>query len=415
MNTIEGTSAVANASTKKPMKIRKAYRFRLYPTPEQERQFRQFSGCCRAVYNAALCQRELYGQRHKLNFVTQANELPACKRALCWLKDAPSHSLQAALKDLDRAFQNFFAGCSSFPTPRLKSRGDSFRLPELKSDFDPRGDHIRIAKAGLVRWVAHREMQGIPKNCTISREGNWWFASVQCEIEIDDPVCASNQVVGVDLGVAQPLALSDGSFPAFHKITKRHKRRLRVLQQQLSRKRRGSNNRRKAARKVAAYQAHMARRRKDSAHKATTQIVRNHRLVAIEDLRVSSMTRSAKGTSDAPGVNVKQKSGLNREILAVAPYQIRRFLEYKASWHGVEVVAVPAHHTSQQCSDCGHTRKGNRKSQAKFKCIECGHNENADTNAARNILNKATGGLPGVACQANHTSGRQQELAGAIL
>lgn len=438
------------------MLIRKAYRFRLYPTAEQERQFRQFSGCARAVYNAALQQRELayrptanarnelewaewtdkrgegregYRRRHlatvttpkdrRLNYVSQANELPACKRALPWLKDAPSHALQAALKDLDRAFQNFFAGRADYPTPRLKSQGDSFRLPELRTDFDPRGDHIRIAKVGLVKWVAHREMRGVPKNCTITREGNWWFASVQCELEIDDPVPTQTGAVGVDIGVAEPLALSDGTFPAFNKITKRHKRRKRILAQAAARKRKGSNNQRKAYAKLRAYEAHLARRRKDSAHKATTQIVSDNAIIAIEDLKVSNMTASAKGTTAKPGRMVKQKSGLNREILAVAPHQIRQMLEYKAAWAGVEVVAVPAHHTSQQCAECGHTHKDNRKNQATFACIECGHTTNADTNAARNILSRAlgttpTGGLPEMACQANRTSGRQQEDIGAI-
>tara|TARA_R110000851_G_C13048322_1_gene562802 strand:- start:152 stop:1360 length:1209 start_codon:yes stop_codon:yes gene_type:complete len=401
------------------MIIRKTYRFRLYPTAEQELQFRQFSGCCRAVYNAALYQRELYGQRHKLNYVSQANELPACKRSMPWLSDAPSHSLQAALKDLDQAFRNFFARRALFPKPRRKSRGDRFRLPEFKTDFDPRGDHIRIAKAGLVKWIAHREIQGLPKNCTISRDGNWWFASIQCELEIDEPISTSTEAVGVDIGVIEPLALSDGTFPAFNKTTKRHKRRLRTLQQSLSRKRKGSNNRRKAARKVAAYHAHIARRRADTAHKATTDIILNHGIVAIEDLKVSNMTRSSKGTAEKPGKMVKHKSGINREILAVAPFQIRMMLEYKAAWAGVEVVVVPAHYTSQKCAECGHTHKDNRKNQATFACIECGHETNADTNAAINILNRALGiepteGLSGLACLANHTSGRQQETIGAI-
>jgi putative transposase len=166
---------------------------------------------------------------------------------------------------------------------------------------------------------------------------------------------------------------------------------------------------------VARFQAKLARRRKDAAHKATTRIAKNHGIIVVEDLKVRNMVASARGTVESPGRNVRQKAGLNRSLLDVAPAEIRRMLAYKAAWFGGRVIAVPPAYTSQSCNTCGHVDRGNRLSQARFVCLACGHVANADVNAARNILDLGigkTGGRPGLACGSNRVTGRKQEEDG---
>jgi putative transposase len=161
------------------------------------------------------------------------------------------------------------------------------------------------------------------------------------------------------------------------------------MHQSVSRKRSSSANRRKAVARLGVYYRRMAATRHDFLHRETTKLVSTHALIAIENLAVRAMTASAAGTTDAPGKNVRAKAGLNRTILRNGWSMARSMLEYKAAWRGVALVAVPPSFTSQTCSACGETVAESRKTQALFQCITCGHTENADRNAAKNILRRA--------------------------
>ncbi|MEI8397349.1 MAG: RNA-guided endonuclease TnpB family protein [Rhodospirillaceae bacterium] len=405
------------------MKTLKAYRYRVYPTTEQENLFRQTVGCCRLVYNLALEQRKLNWHRSKplrLTSYDQIKELPALKDEVPFLRDVPNHPLQQAIVDLDKAFKNFFEGRAAYPQFRKRGDRDSFRYPDPKQ-FKITTDRIFLPKAGWVDWVQHRPVQGTPKTVTVSRTADAWFVSVQCEVEVATPLPVTGAAVGIDLGVAKPMALSTGEIIMLPRTTETERRRLGALQQRVSRRTKGSRNRRKAQMAVARFQARLARRRKDAAHKATTRIAKSHGIIVVEDLKVRNMTASAAGTVEEPGRNVRAKAGLNRSMLDVAPSQIRQMLEYKAGWYGSTVVAVPPAYTSQRCSHCGFVHPDNRITQAEFACRSCGYTENADVNAARNILQlgtaqavnvpsgRSTGGLPGLACESNRTSGRKQE------
>ncbi|HEJ9401396.1 TPA: transposase, partial [Proteus mirabilis] len=163
-------------------------------------------------------------------------------------------------------------------------------------------------------------------------------------------------------------------------------RKLARLQRKLSRKIKFSANWQKQKRKIQRLHSHIANIRKDSLHKVTSEISKNHAMIVIEDLKVSNMSKSAKGTTERHGRNVKAKSGLNRSILEQGWYEMRRQLEYKQLWRGGQVLAIPPAYTSQKCACCGHTAKENRQSQSQFECLECGYTANADINAARNIL-----------------------------
>lgn len=160
-------------------------------------------------------------------------------------------------------------------------------------------------------------------------------------------------------------------------------------------------------------QAKFARQRRDAAHKATTIIVRNHGTIVVEGPRVRNMTASARGAAEAPGSKVRQKAGLNRTSLDIAPGMIRAMLAYQAPRHGSRLIAVNPAYTPQECSSCGTVDAKCRISRSQFVCTNCRPIENADVNAARSILARglgSTGGGPGLACESSHAGGRKQEL-----
>ena len=236
-----------------------------------------------------------------------------------------------------------------------------------------------------------------------------------------EPVPVLGPAVGVDLGVAQTITLSSGQEPIqIPGMTKAESRRLTRIQRAFARKRRGSANRAKARTRLAEFQARIARRRRDAVHKATTMLAKSHSLVVIEDLRIKSMTKAPepKPDPDKEGSflpnGAAAKAGLNKAILDKGWGEIRSQLEYKCRWYGSKVVAVPPAYTSQECSECHHTEAGNRTSQAEFRCLKCGHEENADLNAAKNILSKGTTDGPSVsACGARALAGRRSRKVAA--
>ena len=407
------------------MKVLKGHRFRFDLDEAQESLSSRTAGICRCLWNLALEQRSMawtHG-RHSVGYNAQASELADLKAAYPWVAEAPHHCLQQTLKDLDQAFQNFFAGRASYPTFRKKFQRDSFRFPDPKQFVvDEEARRVKLPKLG---WVFYRngkgrhalKLAGKPKSITVSREGKHWFASVLCEIEMADPKQVQAPAVGVDLGVAQAMTTSDGEVLAVLGMNKAEERRKARLQRSMARKQKGSKNRSKARKRLAEFQTRISRRRRDAIHKATTNLSKNHGRVVVEDLRVKNMTASAKGTLEAPGRNVKAKAGLNRVILDKGFGEIRRQLEYKCRWYGSELVAVNPAYTSQRCHECGHAEAGNRPSQAVFRCLKCGHEANADVNAAKNILKAGLGlpaaGLAAEACGAMPLGGRRSRKPAA--
>jgi putative transposase len=374
---------------------RKAALFRLYPTPEQAAQMAQIAGACRFVYNLALEQRrDWYRPGRKFTFASQCREVTQLRAEVDWLKDAPVHALQQALRDLDRAYQNWWAGRAHAPRPRKKGMNDSFRFPDPVSLAVERtgksSGRIKLPKLG---WVAlrernWREIPGTICNVTVTRRAGQWFAAVQCEREIAEPVPCVLPPVGIDMGVAVFAALSNGTSIAPANHGRKALRSLRKAQRDLSRKKRGSSNRRKAIRRVARIQQRVANARKDFLHQHSTTIAQNHGTVVVEALKVRAMSASAKGTAAEPGKMVRQKAGLNRAILDQGWGMFRIMLAYKLARRGGQLIEVPAAYTSQTCAACGVVDARNRQDQARFVCIGCGHTANADMNAAINILRR---------------------------
>lgn len=401
------------------MIVRKGYRFRIYPTPEQEVLFRRTIGACRFVRNLCLEQKVL--ERHRsqprsLSAWSQGAELGALKAELPWLREVPHHALVQAIADLHKGFKAFFEGRTRFPQYLRKGEKESFRLPDPKQ-FRVKDDAIFLPKAGWVAWVRHREIAGVLKNVTISRSGDHWYASVQTEAEVVDTTTNQGATIGIDLGVAKPITLSDGTVFALPRVSTAERRHLAAAQKRMARRKKGSKNREKARRQVARIQAKWARRRNDAAHKATTMIAKNHGVIVMEDLKVANMARSARGTVEAPGRNVRQKAGLNRALLDISFGQIRSLLAYKAPLFGSRLIVVDPRNTSRTCPACGAVDAMSRKTQGVFSCVACGHADDADVNAAINILAKGQAmlnqiqpeDLPGMACGSSRTSGRKQE------
>lgn len=367
-----------------------AFKYELMPTGEQQRQMRRFAGSCRFVFNRALAlQKERYEQgEKKLGYAGLCKMLTEWRNGpeTPWLADAPVHPLQQTLKDLERAYANFFAKRADFPRFKKKGQSDSFRYPDPKQiKLDQGNSRIFLPKLGWLRYRNSREVLGTVKNVTVSQSCGKWFVSIQTEREVEQPI-PNGGAVGIDMGIARFATLSDGTFYAPLNSFKRHEDRLRKAQQAMSRKTKFSNNWKKAKARVQRIHFRIGNARRDYLHKATTTISKNHAMVCIEDLQVRNMSKSAAGTTEQPGKHVRAKSGLNKAILDQGWFEFRRQLDYKLAWAGGHLIVVPPQNTSRTCPACGHVSADNRQTQARFLCVECGFEENADLVGAINIL-----------------------------
>lgn len=372
------------------MKRLQAYQYELMPNGEQRCNMRRFAGSCRFVFNKALAlQKENHEAGNKfIAYVAMAKLLTGWRNGVDtpWLKDAPCHPLQHALKDLEKAYKNFFAKRTDFPRFKRKGSGDSFRYPDPKQiKLDQVNSRLFLPKLGWLRYRNSRDVLGELRNVTVSQSGGKWFVSIQTQREMADPVHPSSSSVGIDVGIARFATLSDGSFIEPLNTFRKHQQRLARVQRVMSRKQKFSNNWKKAKAEVQKIHTRITNVRRDFLHKATTTISQNHAIVCVEDLQVRNMSKSAAGSSDSPGRNVRAKSGLNKSILDQGWFEFRRQLEYKQAWLGGEVLAVPPRNTSRTCPACGYVSAENRQTQARFACVECGYENNADLAGAINI------------------------------
>ncbi|WP_431820972.1 RNA-guided endonuclease InsQ/TnpB family protein [Burkholderia sp. F1] len=368
-----------------------AFKFELMPTGEQRRDMCRFAGSCRFVFNKALAlQRTNHEAGGKfIGYVAMGKHLTAWRNGTetPWLKDAPVHPLQQALKNLERAYKNFFAGRTAYPRFRKRGRCDSFRYPDPKQiKLDQVNNRIFLPKLGWLRYRNSRDVLGEVRNATVSRNAGRWFVSIQTAREVAQPVPKATSAIGIDLGVARFATMSDGSFLASLNSFKRHEARLHRAQRAMSRKAKFSNNWRKAKARIQRIHARIGNARRDYLHKATTTISQNHAMVCIEDLQVRNMSRSAAGSRDAPGKSVRAKAGLNKAILDQGWFEFRRQLDYKMTWHGGWLIVVPPANTSRTCPVCHCVSAENRQTQAAFRCVACGHEAHADVVGAINIL-----------------------------
>jgi len=362
-------------------------RYRLLPSAAQEAVLRDHCAHARYVWNLAVEQQSWWrsGRASAPGYLEQCRQLTAARAEHDWLRAGSQMVQQQALRDFDQAMVNFFAGTHGKPGWRKAGRDEGFRIVAVKPGHVRRLSRktgaVWIPKAGWVRFRWSRRVAAAKSyRVTLDRVGRWHIAFAV----VPEPVPApgTGQAVGIDRGVTVSAALSTGEMLRVPPLSPARQRRLRRLQRKLARAKRGSGRRARVKLAIARLRAREADARKDWAEKTSTSLARRFDLIRVEDLRITHMTRSARGTVEQPGRNVRQKAGLNREILLSGWGLLVRRLEQKAPGR---VEKIKAAFTSQRCSACGHVAAESRKSQAVFACVACNFACNADVNAARNI------------------------------
>ena len=367
-----------------------AFKFELQPNGEQLRNLRQFAGSCRFVYNKGLALNlERYEKKEqRLGYAGLCALLPNWKMEHQFLSEVPAQALQQALQNLERAYTNFFQKRADFPKFKKKGQRESFRVPQ-GFEVDNGNGRIKLPKMGWMRYRKSQEVLGEAKNVTIRESCGKWFIAVQTEREVETPLHESTSMVGLDWGIVRFYTLSDGEYQEQCQPLKKCLPKLAKLQRRMAPKKKFSSNWKKVKAGIAKLHQRIANIRKDFLHQSSNEISKNHAVVFVEDLQVRNMSKSSKGTKDQPGKQVAQKSGLNRAILDGSPFELRRQLEYKTEWRGGRLYPVPPQNTSRTCpvslGGCGLVSADNRKTQAKFACIQCGLSANADFISAVNI------------------------------
>ena len=370
--------------------VRRAYKYRFYPTDGQATELARTFGCVRLVWNQALDARTAawYGQQRRVSYVQTSALLTGWKRTeeLAFLNEVSSVPLQQTLRHLQGAFVAFWEGRARYP--RFKSRKRRRDAAEYtRSAFRYWDGQLTLAKMTeplVIRWSRPLPEDAAPSTVTVSRDpAGRWFVSLLVEDPTIRPLPPSGGRIGVDVGLTSLLALSSGE-----KVTNpRHERadrtRLARAQRALARKHKGSANRAKARRKVARVHARIADRCRDHLHKLSTRLVRENQTVVIEDLNVRGMTANHT---------------LARAISDAAWAQLRRMLEYKCAWYGRDLLVVDRFlPSSKTCSMCGHLADRLPLSVREWTCQSCGTWQDRDVNAARNVL---AAGLAVAACGA---------------
>lgn len=365
--------------------VNKAFKFKLKPSNGQMELLHRFAGCCRWAWNQCLADQNAHYEStgEALGAIEWKRRLSPLKREHAWLGDCHSQPLQEKILDLGKAWKAFFRrkrGDEGPPQFKRKGEGESFRYTQ---GVEIEGSRIRLPKIGWVRFRRSRDVQGRIKTANVRLEPDGWFVSVCCELEIE-PQSRCGSEVGIDAGVNRVATLSTGEVEHFE-TPAWIEERITFWQRDLAKRKRGSLRWKHARRRIAKLSSKRARCRIDALHKLTTRISKSHAAVYVEDLKVKEMTASAKGTIEKPGRGVKRKSRLNRSMLDKSLGRMYTMLEYKQQWSGGAYVRCDPAYTSQQCSACGEIDASNRTGSL-YSCRHCGHKQNADLNAAINIL-----------------------------
>jgi putative transposase len=367
--------------------VKRAYKYRFYPTAEQKIILAQTFGCCRFVYNWGLITRKTAYFQHgqSLSYNDLATMLPALKEQFPWLRDASSVPLQQALRHLDRAFVNFFEGRADYPTFKKKRYEQSATYASNAYTWD--GAALTLAKMDTpLEIVWHRPLpQGAgPSSITITKDrANRYFISILVKEHIK-PLPTTPQMVGLDLGLTSMVALSTGETVGNPKYFARDEKHLAKAQRRHARKKKGSKNRAKARLKVARIHARIADRRRDYQHKLSTRIVHENQVVCVESLAVKNMVKN---------------HALAKSISDVGWGEFVRQLGYKARWYGRTLVKIDQWYpSSKTCHTCKNVLDSLALDIREWVCPACGTVHDRDTNAAINILAE---GLSVTACRGN--------------
>ncbi|NET59383.1 MAG: IS200/IS605 family element transposase accessory protein TnpB [Symploca sp. SIO2E6] len=355
----------------------KAFKYRFYPTPEQEQLLRKTLGCTRLVYNRALAARTegWYERQERIGYKQTSAMLTHWKKEteLAFLNEVSCVPLQQGLRHLQQAFSNFFAGRAQYPNFKKKRNGGSAEF--TKSAFRYKDGNVYLAKCSKplpIRWSRKLPLGITPSTVTVSlTPSGRWHVSLLVDVEIK-PLTRLSKNVGIDLGITNLITTSDGDKTANPKPLKAKYRKLRKVQKALSRKQKGSRNREKARLNVARIHAQIVDSRTDFIHKLTTQLIRDNQVIVVEDLAVKNMIKNHK---------------LAGSISDASWLELVRQLEYKSEWYGRELVKIDRWFpSSKRCSNCGHIVEKMPLNIRQWECPECGAEHDRDINASVNIL-----------------------------
>jgi len=377
------------------MRLQRAFRYRIYPTLQQAMRLGDWNSKLRFLWNLAHEQRlsmlaRCRIDRQVITAFDQINELTALRSEHPWIADVPRDVQAQLLVELDLAWQRYFTGLAERPRFKKKGRSRASMIEPHPKAFRVEGTgrtgRVVFPKVGAIRAVIHRPLEGKPKRCSIVRDGDQWFASIVVEREAADPLPSTKPAVAIDRGVVLLLADSDRRTVENPRHGENLKSRIARAQRKVARRKKGSKNQEKARARVRRLQRKVRRQREHTLHAESKWYAKNHGAIFVEALDIKSMTRSARGTIDDPGTNIRQKAGLNRAILDSGWGRFVSMLRYKSEPEGVRVIEVPAHYSSQTCSRCGVVDAASRREQSVFHCTACGYIDNADLNAAQVLL-----------------------------
>jgi putative transposase len=363
------------------VKVHRAYRYELKPNAQQRILLAKHAGAARFAYNWGLQQRiELYQRTGKsTNYVEQNRELNCLKKtAYPWMYEVSKCAPQEALRDLDRAFQNFFRGRKEgrkvgFPRFRKKGRDDRFRLT---GSIWIQGRMVQLPRLGCLRLKEEPQVQGRILSATVRREADRWYVSLTVEMELPDPAPVQGPAVGVDLGLTHfaTLVHEDGTITKLHapKPLAKYLRKLRHQQRKHSRKKKGSRNRQRSACRLAKLHRRIWNIRCDFLHKLSTCLARTKRAIVVEDLHVRGMVQNPR---------------LARPISDMGWGEFLRQLAYKCLWYGSRLVTAPRYYpSSKRCSCCGYVLEQLPLHIREWTCPVCSVHQDRDANAAWNLL-----------------------------
>lgn len=358
------------------MKINRAYRYELKPNVKQRILLAKHAGAARFAYNWGLARRtELYRQTGKsTNAIAQHKELNVLKKIdFPWMYEVSKCAPQEALRNLDRAFQNFFRGIKEgrkvgFPRFKKKGRNNSFRLTGAIHVIER---HVQLPRLGAVRLKEIPAVTGKILSATVRREADRWFVSIAVETEIPDPKPVDGPTVGIDVGLTTFATLSTGEKIYAPKPLAQMLRKLKRLSRSLSRKQKGSRNRKKAQMRLARLHGRIHNTRQDFLHKLTTELAKTKSVIVLEDLNVQGMMRN---------------HSLARHIADAAWSEMNRQLSYKTVWYGSRLVLADRWYPSSKlCSACGHKMDKMPLRVREWTCPECGVVHDRDENASVNL------------------------------
>ncbi|MCL6564197.1 MAG: transposase [Firmicutes bacterium] len=363
------------------MKVNRAYRYELNPNAQQRLLLVKHAGAARFAYNWGLVRRiEQYQQSGKTpNAFEQHRELNRLKPTQYpWLYEVSKCAPQEALRDLDRAFRNFFRGRKAgrrvgFPQFRKKGRDDRFRL---RGAIRVVGRAVQLPRLGRIRLKEEPQVQGRILSATVSREADHWYVSLTVEVDLPNPEPVRGPSVGIDVGLHHFATVvgDDGTVAKVEapRPLERSLRCLRRRQRQHTRKRKGSKNRRKSALRLARLYRRIRHQRKDFLHKLTTRLAKTKSVIVVEDLNVSGLLRNHH---------------LARHVADSGWGEFRRMLAYKCLWYGSRLVVANRYYpSSKTCSACGHVLEALPLDVRGWDCPVCGAHHDRDVNAARNLL-----------------------------